>query len=56
MQFGVPEYWIVKPKSKVVEVYVLEDGIYTEPTVYFKDIVSSSIFKDLSFEINSVFE
>ncbi len=57
MKFGVSEYWIVKPKSKVVEIYTLENNIYTEPTVYSKnDIVCSTIFHDLAIELKSIFK
>ena len=28
-KFGVKEYWIIDPKSKTVDVYVLRDGRYT---------------------------
>ena len=31
---GVPEYWIVKPADKSIEVYLLEDGRYTLDNVY----------------------
>lgn len=57
MRYGVKEYWIVKPKSKIIEVYYLEDGVYTEPMAYSKDdIARSNIFEDLSIELKSIFE
>ncbi len=31
---GVPEYWIVKPESRTVEVFVLEDGEYRSPGIF----------------------
>lgn len=56
MRFGVSEYWIVKPKSRVVEIYTLEERIYTKPTVYSKDdVVKSSIYSDLSINLKAIF-
>jgi Uma2 family endonuclease len=31
---GIPEYWIVKPESRTVEVFVLEDGEYRSPGIF----------------------
>lgn len=57
MRFGVKEYWIVRPKSKTIDIYFLENGIYTEPMAYSKDdIVSSNIFSDLSIKLKDIFE
>lgn len=33
-QCGVPEYWIVSPKEKSIEVYLLQDGRYTLDNLY----------------------
>lgn len=56
MRFGVKEYWIVKPKSKVVEIYTLEGEIYTEPTVYAKDdTVESYLFEGLRIQLEKIF-
>ena len=32
---GVPEYWIVDPAAKSIEVYLLSDGSYALDNVYF---------------------
>lgn len=34
-QSGVPEYWIVSPKEKSIEVYLLSEGRYTLDNTYF---------------------
>jgi Uma2 family endonuclease len=31
---GIPEYWIVKPENRTVEVFVLEDGEYRSPGIF----------------------
>lgn len=31
---GVPEYWIVSPKEKAIEVYLLQDGQYVLDNLY----------------------
>lgn len=58
MKFGVKEYWIVSAKNKNVHVFVFneETQSYNEPIVYYKeDIVSSTIFENLSMELKSIF-
>lgn len=58
MRFGVKEYWIVSPKSKSVQIFLLkDDGTYSEPVVYSKnDIVNSNIFDGLEIKISDIFE
>lgn len=59
MRHKVPEYWIVRPKTKTLDIYVYDNklGAYTEPIAYSKyDIVHSTIFKDLSIKLKSIFE
>jgi len=34
MDFGVKEYWMVNPKLKTIEVYVLEEGEYKQAAIY----------------------
>lgn len=58
MRFKLPEYWIVRPKSKTVDIYVYDENLraYTEPMAYSKDdVVKSSIFKDLSIKLENIF-
>lgn len=56
MKFGVREYWIVSPKNKTIEVFALENGVYGEPTIYFKDkVLTSSLFTDLKIDLNKIF-
>jgi Uma2 family endonuclease len=56
--FGVKEYWIISPKNSNVQVFNLNDeGFYDEPVIYYKeDIVTSSLFKDLSDRLKEIFE
>jgi len=58
---GVKEYWIVEPKFKLIEQYVLENGIYnTRPMVTLFDsddetIVKSTVFEGLEIDLNEIF-
>lgn len=56
-RFGVQEYWIVRPKSKTVDIFILEDGEYKEPMSYNKaEILKSELFKDLEINLKDVFD
>lgn len=58
-RFGIPEYWLVSPKNKSVNVFVfnVETGVYDEAILYCKDdSVSSNLFNDLSMELKSIFD
>jgi len=58
-KYAVPEYWIVSPKNKSVQIFVFDKEIkmYNEPFLYSKDdVVSSSIFNNLSMELKSIFD
>ena len=44
---GVREYWIVQPKEKAVNVYVLEDGAYALVDVYESGDIPGQTFPDL---------
>ena len=52
---GVREYWIVQPKEKAVNVYVLEDGQYALVDVYESDDIPSRIFPDLLVSHERIF-
>ena len=52
---GVREYWIVQPKEKAVNVYVLEDGQYALVDVYESGDIPSRIFPDLLVSHDRIF-
>ena len=52
---GVREYWIVQPKEKAVNVYVLENGEYALVDVYESGEIPSRIFPDLLVSHDRIF-
>ncbi|WP_338064674.1 Uma2 family endonuclease [Clostridium tepidum] len=56
MEFGVKEYWIVNPKLKTIEVYVLKEGEYKQNGVYngCNSAVSPS-FDELEIHLKEIF-
>jgi Uma2 family endonuclease len=52
---GVREYWIVQPKEKAVNVYVLEDGQYALVDVYESGEIPCRIFPDLTISHDRIF-
>ena len=52
----VREYWVVQPKEKAVNVYVLEDGKYALVDVYESGEIPSRIFPDLLVSHDRIFE
>ena len=53
---GVKEYWIVMPREKLVEVFVLVDGKYQRIKTYTQDeTVSPYLFPDLKISLVDVF-
>ena len=53
---GVPEYWIVDPHARLVEVYVLQEGVYTLHGQYVgEETLSSPTFPDLTLPIQELF-
>lgn len=55
-QYGVREYWVVQPKEKAVNVYVLEEGKYALVDVYESGEIPSRIFPDLVISHTRIFE
>ena len=52
---GVHEYWIVQPKEKAVNVYVLENGQYALVDVYESDTIPCQTFPDLAIAHERIF-
>jgi Uncharacterized protein conserved in cyanobacteria len=67
-RFGVPEYWIVEPNSKLIEKYVLIDSKYDMVESYALpdgsededklplQIINSEQFPELVIDLNDIFE
>ena len=56
-KYGVKEYWIIFPDEKVIEVFTLEKGEYTEFCKSKKEgIVKSKILEGLEIDSKDVFE
>jgi len=56
MDFGVKEYWMVNPKLKTIEVYILEENEYKQAAIYKgDDYAVSQIFKELGIVLKNVF-
>ncbi|GAV23388.1 Uma2 family endonuclease [Carboxydothermus pertinax] len=56
-KFGVKEYWIVEPDSKIVSVFTLQaNKRYGRPEIYTDDdVIKVSIFDDLIVDLKLVF-
>ncbi|MFQ5342112.1 MAG: Uma2 family endonuclease [Anaerolineae bacterium] len=53
---GVPEYWIVDPRVPMIEVYVLQEGVYTLHGQYVSgDSLSSPAFPELLLPVEDLF-
>lgn len=56
-RYGVPEYWIVDPLARQIEVHALRNGVYLETQVAAVGAtVQSVLLPDLTFEVAHVFE
>jgi len=56
MEFGIKEYWIINPKLKTVEVYVLEEDEYKQAAIYKgDDCAASHTFGGLKIHLEEVF-
>jgi len=53
---GVPEYWIVDPKKKSVEVFVLKNNSYQSVTYYGPQKIRSEVFEKLMVKADRIFE
>ncbi len=53
---GVPEYWVVNPGSRTVEVFVLEHGTYNSLGIYYGPaVLPSRIVPNLSVRVEQFF-
>jgi len=55
-QEGVPEYWIIDPKKKLVLVYILTNGKYIVHLYTEKDTVKVHVLDDCAVDLTEVFE
>jgi len=56
MDFGVKEYWMISPKLKTIEVYLLEEDAYKQAAIYKgDDFVVSQTFKELKIYLDEIF-
>ena len=55
-RYGVPEYWIVDPVARRIEIHALENGEFRETQVAAGDATAQSVLlPDLTFEAARVF-
>ncbi len=53
---GVPEYWIVEPRTRTIEVYRLAGGAYPAPAVFEPgDAVSTPLLPGLALPVSALF-
>ncbi len=56
-QVGVPEYWIVNPRLRFVEVYTLSGGEYAQLGEFAgDDLVKSNVLAGLTIVTDSLFD
>jgi Uma2 family endonuclease len=56
MRFGVEEYWIVSPRNKEVQIFVLQDNSYSEMISYKEnEMLQSVVFEDLKINLKDIF-
>lgn len=56
-KYGVKEYWIVEPDTKLVNVFTLQENKrYGRPEIYSnEDSIKVSVLDTLTIDLNSVF-
>ena len=56
-RFGVPEYWIVDPDNRAVEVYRLAQAGYAEPQRFLEpDILASPLLPGFALPVRDIFK
>jgi Uma2 family endonuclease len=52
---GVPEYWVIDPEEKFVEVYCLENDRYKPHILRLNDTLQSTLFPGLTIPLETIF-
>jgi Uma2 family endonuclease len=52
---GVLEYWIVHPENRIVDVCILEDGIYKHTEYKDDDTIKSVVLQELTISLSDIF-
>jgi len=56
MEFGVNEYWMINPKLKTIEIYLLEENEYKQAAIYKgDDRAVSQTFNRLKIRLEEIF-
>jgi Uma2 family endonuclease len=55
-QYGVPEYWIVDPETKMVDVYLLFNGKYMISSYTDEDTLSVAMLQGCEINLKDVFD
>lgn len=55
-RFGVPEYWIVDPRSRTVELYALVNGVYESLAANSEGTYTSPALGGFAFRPDTLFE
>lgn len=54
---GVQEYWVVHPPYKYVEVYLLNNNVYSKPTFYeLGDAIPCTVLNGLQIRVDEIFK
>ena len=54
-QTGVKEYWVIYPRERILQVYLLENDNYQRPLIYSQeDSVSPVLFPDLDIDLTTI--
>jgi Uma2 family endonuclease len=51
----VPEYWVIDPEEKFIEVYCLENGLYMPHILRIGDTLQSTLFPGLTIPLETIF-
>jgi Uma2 family endonuclease len=55
-KYGVPEYWIVLPDFRAIEVLIIENGKYVRHSyAELEGVVTSKVIEGLQLDIKDVF-